>query len=78
METTLLVFIPLLLLFLSGAIVVIIILMQCDYATWFKSARAMIDAMPRSADEEEEEEEGRLEIEMDESQVGGTFRNHVH
>lgn len=71
METTLLVFIPLLLLFLSGAIVVIIILMQCDYATWFKSARAMVDARPRSADdEEEEEEEGRLGIEMDESQVG--------
>ncbi len=67
METTLLVFIPLILLFLSGAIVVIIILMQCDYGTRFRNARAVVGATPRSADEEEE---GRLEIEMDESQVG--------
>jgi hypothetical protein len=47
MDTTLLVFVPLLLLFLSGAIVIIIIFMHCDYERWFKHARSAVDAKRR-------------------------------
>lgn len=59
-DLTLLVFVPLVLLFLCGAIVVIIILMQCDYDRWFKNARAAMDTPSPDI---------RLEIEMDEPEL---------